>query len=451
MALRLEVTSEHKALLGDEYEFGFGPDGGTIGRSLKNDWVLPDPERFISGQHATIDYQAGSYYLADLSSNGVYVNGALEPLGRGNPRRLFDGDQIRMGNFEMLVRLDEGLDLDLPPEPAPSVVPDHIEQLVPVDDASGVMLLNEEEITGDSIFSAAVAEDPEPAADSIVEPIAEEMDEAEAAPLHQPASAAPPQPRAAGPSSQNDVDLLHAFFRAAGIDPNDIHPSVDPAEVLTNAGELLNELVGGLSEMLVARTNVKSMFRLDTTTVLPRHNNPLKLSIDAVDSLRQLLVGREGEYLGHLDSVREACKDLRYHHDALIAGMIRAFDEYIERFDPDRLEEHFEDGDRKSMFGNLGRRKHWDLYRDLYPIMTEKGPASLPRRFAEDFVRCYERQLKDFRRREVALGDTQRLDYADPLGDGTPADDYPLTALDDPDAEVTDTISLHPGGRRHAS
>ena len=431
MALRLEVTSSHKDLLGEDSEFSFGPEGGTIGRSLKSDWVLPDPERFISGQHATIDYQAGSYYLADTSSNGVYVNGAIEPLGKGHPRRLFDGDQIRMGNFEMTVRLDEGLDLTMPPEPKPSIVPDHIEQLVPVDDMhSAVTLLDEQEIKGENALDAAMLD----AADASA--IAKVTNSAAASAKREPAirkSAA-----VARRSDNDETRLLNAFLRSAGIDPDDIHPSVDAAEVLSNAGEVLHELVSGLSDMLLARGNVKSMFRLDQTTVLPRHNNPLKLSVDTVDSLRQLLVGQEGDYLGPLASVREACKDLRYHHDAMVAGMIRAFDEYIERFDPEQLEQHFaEGGDRKSMFGSLGRRKHWDLYCDLYPIMTEKGPASLPRQFSEDFVRCYERQLKDFKRRELALGDTQRLDYEDPLGTGEDADG-------NEEASPTDTISIEP-------
>ncbi|MFI0377552.1 MAG: FHA domain-containing protein, partial [Candidatus Thiodiazotropha sp.] len=33
----------------------FDEQGGSIGRRDENDWVLPDPERFISGRHAQID------------------------------------------------------------------------------------------------------------------------------------------------------------------------------------------------------------------------------------------------------------------------------------------------------------------------------------------------------------------------------------------------------------
>ena len=403
MGLRLEIISEHKRILGEDFERSFGPDGGTIGRSLDSDWVFPDTEKFVSGKHATIDYQSGAYYLADVSSNGTYVNGAIEPLGRGNPRRLFDGDHLRMGNFEMRVHLDEGEDLEMPPEPKPTVVPDHIEQLVPVDSInSSLMLLDEEEITGDKAFSDAFALHPSVAPPPPKDP--------------QPPVLEPEKPAARSASAAKAADpndLLQVFLSAAGIDPDDLHPSVDANEVMTNAGQVLAELVAGVTDLLVARSNAKSMFRLDQTTVLPRHNNPLKLSESNADSLKQLLVGREGEYLGPLDSVREAARDLRFHHDALIAGMIKAFGEFIDRFDPSELEDAFRNTqERKPMFDALAKRKYWDLYCDLYPIMTQSGTAGLPQQYSEDFVANYEKQLADFKRIERTLGKTQSFDAA---------------------------------------
>ena len=68
--------------------------GGTIGRGLQSDWILPDDQRYISGRHAALDYKGGGYYIADISTNGVYINDESEPLGKGNFRRLFDGDRL---------------------------------------------------------------------------------------------------------------------------------------------------------------------------------------------------------------------------------------------------------------------------------------------------------------------------------------------------------------------
>ena len=83
MTLRLSVVSEHAIRLGPHSTKVFGVHGGTIGRATDNAWILPDPERYLSGKHVRIDFRVGTYVLVDTSSNGTYVNGAQVPLGKG--------------------------------------------------------------------------------------------------------------------------------------------------------------------------------------------------------------------------------------------------------------------------------------------------------------------------------------------------------------------------------
>ena len=389
MPLQLEIVSEHKEIVADDHVRVFREDGGTIGRSLENDWILPDPDRFISGKHAPIDFQSGAYYLADVSTNGVYLNEDEEPLGQGNPRRLFHGDRLRMGDFEFEVTLDEGQDLEMPPPLPMTVVPDHIEQLV--DEASlksGIQMLDEEEITGGDAFQAAlfgetVKEDDAPQNEQVNDQ---------------------PNPFEAGPSKEEQkmidaAHLLDSFMKGLDISRAEIHPSTDPLEVMENAGRVLKEFVDGTSDLLASRTSLKSMFRLDQTTVLPRHNNPLKLAENTRDSMMQLLVGKEGEYLCPVDAVREVCRDLKFHHDAVLEAMIGAYQEFADRFDPDELQQNFDKTlDGKPIFKKMNQLKYWQLYCDLYPIMTQPGSGRFPHQFSEEFVRCYEKQLAEFKR-----------------------------------------------------
>jgi type VI secretion system FHA domain protein len=157
MPLKLKIVSEHADLVGDDAVREYHESGGTIGRALQNDWILPDPDRFISSRHATIDFKGGIYYLADTSSNGVYVNNEMEPIGKGNPRRLFDGDRLRLGDFEIAVSVDSGESLVMPMDEKPSVAPDNIEQFVDEDILrTGMKLLDEEELTGDEEFKSAL-------------------------------------------------------------------------------------------------------------------------------------------------------------------------------------------------------------------------------------------------------------------------------------------------------
>ena len=401
MPLQLKIISDHRDLVGDDYIRLFTEEGGTIGRALDNDWILPDPDRFISGRHATVDYQAGAFYLADTSSNGVYVNGERKPIGRGNPRRLFNGDQLRMGDFEFEVIVDEGEDLDMPPPEPLTVVPDHIEQLVEEESLrTGVQLLEEEALTGDDEFQSTLFGGQANGAGRRKPPRGGKV-------ADRIKKASNPYARKSANARNTSVDveeLLDSFLSGVGIDRREIHPATDPHEIMQNAGSVLRELVNGITALLASRANVKSTFRLDQTTRLPRQNTPLKLAQNSSDAMRQLLVGKEGEYLGPLDAVTEVCRDLKFHQEALFEGMVSAFSNFSDRFDPEELEENFNETlDRKSFLSFLNQLKYWQLYKEIYPIMTQPGSGRFPHHFGEDFVRAYEALVADYRRMDGAI------------------------------------------------
>ena len=122
MTLRLSVVSEHGIRLGPQSTKVFGVHGGTIGRSTDNAWILPDPDRYLSGKHIRIDFRSGSYVLVDTSSNGTYVNGSQVPLGKYHDYVLKDGDYLRLGEYELLVTIDKSN--DFPPDAAAIVAYD---------------------------------------------------------------------------------------------------------------------------------------------------------------------------------------------------------------------------------------------------------------------------------------------------------------------------------------
>jgi type VI secretion system FHA domain protein len=393
MPLKITITSEHRDLVGDDCVREFHEEGGTIGRSLQNDWILPDPDRYISGRHATIDYKGGMYYLADVSSNGVYMNGEHEPVGKGNPRRLFDGDQIRMGDFEFDVRIDKGESLVMPLEEERSQLPaDSFEQFVDEDVLeTGMQLLDEDEITGDDEFQSVLFGKEQKKSDPEPEPELEEQQIFE-----DPANDASAGDKSVAVTAE---DLFDSFLDGLGISRVELHPSVNRPEMMMTAGLVLRAFVEGTTQLLSSRANLKNAFRLDQTTLLPRHNNPMKFSENTGDLVKQLLLGDEGEYLGARDAVREACQDLVNHQNAFLDAMNSAFIEFADRFDPDELQESFDRtlGGSK-LFAFRNKSKYWDLYRDLYPIMTEKGGGRFPQMFGEEFVKAYERQVAEYQR-----------------------------------------------------
>jgi type VI secretion system FHA domain protein len=80
----------------------------TIGRRPSNDLHLPDRSRHISGEHAVLEKAPEGYYLTDTSQNGLLVNGT--PTPRGEPHWLRDGDELRIGEYQLLCRVQAAED-----------------------------------------------------------------------------------------------------------------------------------------------------------------------------------------------------------------------------------------------------------------------------------------------------------------------------------------------------
>lgn len=438
MSCRLEIVSEHREIVGDDAVREFNETGGTIGRSLQNDWILPDPDRYISGRHATIDFKGGIYYLVDTSSNGVYINGDCEPVGKGNVRRLFNGDVLRFGDFEIHVEIEHGESIVMPLDEPESKVREHVASLVSEDSiATGVQLLDEDELTGDDEFQNALFGAPTDSgvAKRAAQKVEEKVDREK-----------PVDPKPLAEADLVATDLLDSFLDGLGLSRTELHPSADLAEIMQNAGEVLREFVEGVTALLQSRANMKNAFRLDQTTVLPRHNNPLKLSANTRDSMMQLLVGKEGEYLGPRDAVREVCRDLLFHQDAFLDAMNNAFSEFADRFEPEELSDGFKRNLSNNLFTRwLNKSKFWDMYCDLYPILTEQGGGRFPQMYAEEFVRAYERQIAEYKRlgnADAHFKETVVLDQSEAVSSRHEASDEPPDAERADDDEERETVDL---------
>ena len=92
------VPPETKRITGGELRIGRGHD---------NDWIMPDPERMLSKKHCVIAYRNGGWAIADTSTNGTFLNNEADPIGQGQIRPLADGDRIRLGAYEIEVRVTE--------------------------------------------------------------------------------------------------------------------------------------------------------------------------------------------------------------------------------------------------------------------------------------------------------------------------------------------------------
>ncbi len=79
----------------------------SIGRGGDNNWTLPDPDRTLSRKHCVVAFRSGGWQLADVSANGTFLNREADPVGQGGTRDLRDGDRLRLGAYEIEVRISE--------------------------------------------------------------------------------------------------------------------------------------------------------------------------------------------------------------------------------------------------------------------------------------------------------------------------------------------------------
>ncbi len=82
----------------------FDASGGSIGRSPENRLILPDPDKFVSRQHARILFENNQFILQDCSTEGTYLP-LKDMLLQQDKIPLADGERLQVGEYELQVSL----------------------------------------------------------------------------------------------------------------------------------------------------------------------------------------------------------------------------------------------------------------------------------------------------------------------------------------------------------
>jgi len=189
MRLALEVTSFQKALMGEAGRHVFDGRGGSIGRARRNEWVLPDPDRFVSGNHAMISAEGGRFYVTDTSTNGVFVNESSIPLGRGARWPISDGDRLALGDFHLVARL-----IDEAPDNAPKAWPGTAPAAASLADGGGTAGSDAGSMVDIDALLGDDGDDPLPAAQPVGPPRDQARDQVRDQGRAEPAGPTPPAP-----------------------------------------------------------------------------------------------------------------------------------------------------------------------------------------------------------------------------------------------------------------
>jgi predicted component of type VI protein secretion system len=375
MALRLSVISEQRDRLGERSSIVFGVTGGSIGRALDNDWVLPDAQRYLSGHHARVHFRQGGWYLEDISSNGVYVNDATAPLGRRVPCALHDGDLLRLGEYHVRVGIEA--EKPLPPPGTGTLAQISVDNVIPLRTDLG------QDDLGASLNIEALIPDPS----SIPEPGPRGGADSPTLSAQQrltrlrAAARARIEGRNTGLSDIRSG--LQAFCRGAGIDAARL-PADSDARVLHLAGQLLREALLGLKEVLRTQQAFREGYGIDTrgeSEIL----SPLERATD--DYLVKLMQGHERRELDAVIQLRTSFRRAGAQVAAVDPALRHALVQFLSHLAPANIE-----GPVAGRSGTAELAASWERYRDVYMNLLHATGQELPHLFTEALAQAFTRE-----------------------------------------------------------
>lgn len=368
MALRLSIISEQSTALGAAGTMIVDKAGARIGRAGDNEWVLPDPNRYISAHHARITFKNGTYMVEDTSTNGLYLNDELEPVGRLGPQPLRAGDTLRMGPYHIRVG-----DNDNPVVEAGTVVP--CDASLAAGRANnlrrdiGVELSIDSLLAGDgdpSVHRSGYDPWDNPASDPGAGPI-DSAPRALRSP-HPPAarSEGPIPKAAAGPPS-----IIDAFCRGAGLSSQHL-AGAGQERLLQLAGLLLRESLVGIKALARTQRELRQACGLGAIVEDPERVALQNLPVEEL--LVRLLLGHDRRQLDAVQWLRELYAFAARHEAALVRALRPALAEFTQRLDPGVLSQ-----------GSSGAEQ--------FRSITAMADGRLPHLFAEALARSFNTQI----------------------------------------------------------
>lgn len=187
---------------------------------------------------------------------------------------------------------------------------------------------------------------------------------------------------------------LTSFLNAAGLREDDLPREVSPALFEAMGGALRFSLQGML-DILRARSDMKSEFRVMQTTIRTQENNPLKFSINVDEAMRNLFLRQVPGFLPWFQAIESCFKDMSSHELALMAGTQGAVQGVLDTLDPEEIARaNQSDSALHKVLPATKKAKLWDVFVTLHKETQDEVGQDSEKTFSEDFAAAYEAQLK---------------------------------------------------------
>ncbi|WP_462178885.1 type VI secretion system-associated FHA domain protein TagH [Pseudoalteromonas gelatinilytica] len=405
----------------------------TFGRSEDCDWYLPDPDKVISGRHGKIVKETDGFYVYDYSTNGLFINFSVSPLGKENKHRLNDGDILTIGDFQIESTLQQVNQVqDFEPQinsfntslsEMPKNSSDDIKGFAEQQMAYGSANELEEAMIAPTfqktpsdnidIFSQQNLSQPIPEDWDELAQLSATVEEKENSvpvlPVEEPvirtpavndskpfnngnsAMAANNAPTSASIKDNqipNSLKLISSFLNGLSVNEK-LSVELQNEDTWQRMGECFKLFLEGSMDLIRQRTNIKNQLKLNHTTFKVEQNNPLKFSATIDDVMQNLFVRNSASFLPANEAVKESFVDTKLHEQGLLAGATGALNGLLEQLSPDGIKAQSNNGGLLSSLSAYGGASSWRIYNELYADITDDVKAKGVLAFSDDFLKAY--------------------------------------------------------------
>ncbi|MCC5853755.1 MAG: type VI secretion system-associated FHA domain protein TagH [Alkalimonas sp.] len=415
MWLELSVVSYHRLSPRLKTVMRFEASGGSIGRSEQASWQLADPERIVSGLHATVGSDDQGFYIEDRSTNGLFINNSSDLIGKGNRRYLKQGDTLLLGDYELQVSA-----IELRQTTGSKAAPEHAwhdevaavgESLSAVSsrvDFHGVMMSEADPLVSPSSHDAVdsqlddffhvqplIPDDWSTDIDQQPSPNEQSADLAFSAVTIPMDGVAAGMPKPDDAFSVSEQKKVQAFLQGLQLTPEQMKLLNQSEQSWQLLGEALRASLDGLMAMMRARSKVKNTLRVNQTTFQARENNPLKFSASFEDVFHTLFASSNTGFLTPKQAVHSAFQDMSKHEVALLDASRAAMQAMLSRISPESIRrKDVGSGVLDKLSSVHAKARHWAIYELYHQELTEQLAKNTQRGFSDDFIDAYEQSIK---------------------------------------------------------
>ena len=385
--MRFTIVQSKTAL--PQTAFDFQPPGGTIGRSIDNDLVLPDEDRAISRLQALVHIAAsGECRLTNRGSvTSVVLNG--EPLARGSQVELHHGDTLGIGEYE--INVSDPAQAVSPPPATPDLLALFGAEEQSDSDPLGMHdadLLATHEATRPAADAASSLAHKHSSARLDIDPLPHTAREA-----------------SVEANAGHEEKLLRALLEGMGLDAS--QGAALSEEDMRMTGRMLSLFSQGTVALLSSRSILKRGVKADMTMILNEANNPFKILPSGKTVLMQMYQSQMPGFMQPEQAVRDALVDLQAHQLGMIAGIRAIIAAMLQSFNPQRLEESARrDGvESKMPFAAARKAAMWDYFIRSYQHTSGEIEDDFHTLFGEAFLHAYDVEVNQYKDSQLKADD----------------------------------------------